>query len=57
MPVQIEDFETQKNVDKAEMHRHSTLHTTKIATLTDLVPTPSGTKSQEISKYLFDQPS
>ena len=57
MTVQIEDFETQNNVDKAVMHRNTTLHTTKLATLTDLVPTPSGTKSQEISKYLFDQPS
>ena len=51
--MQIEDFETQNNVDKAVMH----LNTTKLATLTDLVPTPSGTKSQEISKYLFEQPS
>ena len=46
-------FETQNNMDKAVMH----LNTTKLATLTDLVPTPSGTKSQEISKYLFEQPS
>ena len=57
MTVQIEDFETQNNVDKAVMHLNTTLHTTKLATLTDLVPTPSGTKSQEISKYLFEQPS
>ena len=51
--MQLEDFETQSNVDKAVVRSDNT----KLVTLTDLVPTPPGTKGQEISKYLFDQPA
>jgi len=51
--VQLEDFETQSNVDKAVVRSDNT----KLVTLTDLVPTPPGTKGQEISKYLFEQPA
>ena len=53
MIVQLEDFETQSNVDKAVVRSDNT----KLVTLTDLVPTPPGTKGQEISKYLFEQPA
>lgn len=51
--MQLEDFETQSNVDKAVVRSDNT----KLVTLTDLVPTPPGTKGQEISKYLFEQPA
>ena len=51
--MQLEDFETQSNVDKAVVRSDNT----KLVTLTDLVPTPPGTKGQEISKDLFDQPA
>ena len=51
--MQLEDFETQSNVDKAVVRSDNT----KLVTLTDLVPTPPGTKGQEISKYLFGQPA
>ncbi|CAL6436799.1 unnamed protein product [Bathycoccus prasinos] len=53
MIVQLEDFETQSNVGKAVVRSDNT----KLVTLTDLVPTPPGTKGQEISKYLFEQPA
>ena len=53
MTVQLEDFDTQSNVDKAVGRSDNT----KLVTLTDLVPTPPGTKGQEISKYLFEQPA
>lgn len=51
--MQLEDFETQSNVDKAVVRSDNT----KLVTLTDLVPTPPGTKGQKISKYLFEQPA
>lgn len=51
--VQLEDFEPQDNVDKAVVRPDNI----KLVTLSDLVPTFPGAKSQEISKYLFEQPS
>ena len=53
MTLQLEDFDTQSNVDKAVGRSDNT----KLVTLTALVPTPPGTKGQEISKYLFEQPA
>ena len=47
MTVQIEDFETQNNVDKAVMH----LNTTKLATLTDRA-NAFWYKSQRLNTFL-----
>ena len=47
--VQLEDFEPQDNVDKAVVRPDNI----KLVTLSDLVPTFPGAKSQEISKYLL----
>ena len=51
--MQLEDFEPQDNVDKAVVRPDNI----KLVTLSDLVPTFPSAKSQEISKYLFEQPS